>query len=252
MKISGIKEDGASQAGRLGAGMTEDSFSKSLKNEIAQKQKQLQELSNQENLTMEEKMKKRQDLQKEINDLNNQLRQHEIEVRKEQQTKKASMDGALGGPRKNKAETSEKQNSGFSQAGMQAIISADSAMKQAKVQGSVATDQEGRGRVLEIEIRLDGARGGSTEAKQEELAEVEQRAQEATASQVSTLSEANKAMEEAGTEEETVKKMEKTEEPNKTNKRGEERKQEENAVVQEGTMDESQQAGTYRSVDIYL
>ena len=48
----------------------------------------------------EEKMKKRQEIQQQIADLNNQLRQHQIEQRKEQQAKKTSMDDMLGGTRK--------------------------------------------------------------------------------------------------------------------------------------------------------
>lgn len=39
-----------------------------------------------------------------------------------------------------------KQSTGLSQASMKAMISADSAMAQAQVQGSVATKMEGRAR----------------------------------------------------------------------------------------------------------
>ena len=86
--------------------------------------------------------------------------------------------------------------------------------KQAQVQGSVATRMDGRAGVLESEIKLDQARGGNTQKKEEELAEVEQKAQAATSSQLSTLAEANKTMEEAAEaesrEEKTDSKEEKT------------------------------------------
>lgn len=58
----------------------------------------MQELSSNEDMTLEEKMKKRQEIQQQISDLNMQLRQHQIEQRKEkQQAKASSMDDMAGG-----------------------------------------------------------------------------------------------------------------------------------------------------------
>ena len=85
---------------------------------------------------------------------------------------------------------------GLSQVSMQAIISAEASMKQAKVQGSVATQMKGRAGVLEAEIKQDAGQG-NTEKKEEELAELKEKAQSATSAQMSTLAEANKTMEEA-------------------------------------------------------
>lgn len=46
---------------------------------------------------MEEKLKKRQQMNQEINNLNNQLRQHQMEQRKEKlEAKSSSADDALG------------------------------------------------------------------------------------------------------------------------------------------------------------
>ena len=84
----------------------------------------------------------------------------------------------------------------MSQAGMRAMISADSSMKQAKVQGSMATQMEGRAGVLESEIKQDAGKG-NTEKKEEELADLQSKVQSATAAQMSSLSDANKSMEEA-------------------------------------------------------
>mgnify|MGYP007005722368 CR=1 FL=1 len=92
--------------------------------------------------------------------------------------------------------TSAKKGTGLSQAGMRAMISADSSMKQAKVQGSMATQMEGRAGVLESEIKQDAGKG-NTEKKEEELADLQAKAQSATAAQMSSLSDANKSMEEA-------------------------------------------------------
>ncbi len=84
MRISGI-------GGRMSQTVVfsnADQETKSLQKQIAEKQKQLQELSSNEEMSMEEKMKKRQDIQKEITELNNQLRQHQIEQRNEKQLKR--------------------------------------------------------------------------------------------------------------------------------------------------------------------
>ncbi len=193
MTINGIS--GANtQAAQIGMNQAMDSYSKNIQNQIANAQKQLQELSSNEEMTLEEKMKKRQEIQQQISDLNMQLRQHQIEQRKEQQSKGASMDDMLGGNRT--AAKSGNKGSGLSQASMQAMISADSSMKQAKVQGSVATQIEGRASVLESEIKQDAGKG-NTEKKEEELAELKAKAQSATAAQMSTLADANKSVEEA-------------------------------------------------------
>ena len=62
---------------------------------------------------------------------------------------------------------------GISQGKMSAMISADSAMKQAQVRGSVATQINGKAGVLESEIAMDKGRGSSTEKKEQELADLQ-------------------------------------------------------------------------------
>ena len=192
MKINGI--NGANtQMGQMGMNQATDSYSRDIQNQIANAQKQLQELSSNEEMTLEEKMKKRQEIQQQISDLNMQLRQHQAEQRKEkQQAKGTSMDDMLGGTKGGK---SGSKSAGLSQTSMTAMISADTSIKQAKVQGSVATSMEGRAGVLESEIKNN--HGADVTKKKEELADVTQKAQAATASQMNTLAEANKTMEEA-------------------------------------------------------
>ena len=191
MKINGI--NGANtQMGQMGMNQATDSYSRNIQSQIANAQKQLQELSSNEEMTLEEKMKKRQEIQQQISDLNMQLRQHQAEQRKEkQQAKASSMDDMIGGT---KSKAGEK-GIGMSQASMTAMISADTSIKQAKVQGSVATSMEDRAGVLESEIKNN--HGADVTKKKEELADVTQKAQAATASQMNTLAETNKAMEEA-------------------------------------------------------
>lgn len=180
------------QAGHSGMNMQTDSVSKNIQNQVANAQKQLKEISSNEDMTMEEKMKKRQEIQKKIADLNLQLRQHQIEQRKEQQSKDTSMDNMLGEKQNTETTKSGNKVNGLSQASMQAMISADSSMKQAQVQGSVSTKMEGKAGVLKAEIKQDAGR--NTEAKEAELAEVEQKARNARTSQINTLTSTNQIM----------------------------------------------------------
>lgn len=57
----------------------------------------LQELSSNQELSLEEKMKKRQEIQQEISSLTQQLRQHQIELRKQQQNKSSNSVDELTG-----------------------------------------------------------------------------------------------------------------------------------------------------------
>lgn len=202
MEISSINGANA-QVRQMGINQATDSYSRNIQNQIANAQKQLQELSSNEDMTLEEKMKKRQEIQQQISDLNVQLRQHQMEQRREkQQAKGSSMDDMLGGTGNTSSAKVENKSTGISQASMTALISADSSMKQAKVQGNVASRFEGRAGVLEIEIKLDESRAvnglsANTEGKKAELAEVEQKAMDVTAAQMETLGEVNKSLEEA-------------------------------------------------------
>ena len=192
MKINGL--NGAnSQVGGMNMMKATDSVSKNIQNQISNAQKQLQEISANKDMSIEEKMKKRQEIQQQINDLNNQLRQHQIEQRKEKVENSRKQ--------KKRAQKVGKKSSGLSQANMKAMLYADSAMARAQVQGSVATQMEGRAGVLESEIKLDSARGGDVSAKKEELEEVQQKVAAVETAQMNTLADASKKMEEAAKEE---------------------------------------------------
>ena len=156
---------GAPQTGG-GNGLQNDSVSKSIQNQIRNAQKQLQELGADKSLTPEEKTKKRQEIQQEIANLNQQLRQHQVEKRKEEQAQRAAEQEAR---QKAREEQAPGQGAGIPSTGMKAMLSADSSLKQAKVQGNVAARMEGRAGVLKAEIKQDA--GQDTSAKEAQLAE---------------------------------------------------------------------------------
>ena len=220
MRINGF--NGANtRTEMIGMVQADDSVSKNIKNQIANAQQKLQDLSSNKEMSSEDKMKKRQEIQQEIMNLNQQLRQLQIELRREQQSKSSSSMDDMIADTKN---TSSKKDAGLSQTGMQAMISADSFVKQAKTQGNVATQMKGRAAVLESEIKQDAGKS-NTEQKQAELAVLQEKAQAATGSQMSTLADADKSIKEAAKAENRTRevKVEKDKtENNKTNKTQEE------------------------------
>lgn len=256
MIVSGISGVSA-PAGSMGMNQSSDPVSKDLLRQIDEAKKKLQELSSNGDLSMEEKMKKRQELQKQISDLNSQLRQHQMELRREatekSQKQKEQNSGAedlADSGQKAKDTGKGQQAAGLSAGSMQAMISADGTMKQAKVQGSVAKRMEGKAGVLETEIKLDAGRGGSTEAKEKELAKVKDKAADAVASQMDTLSEANEKLERAGEEETEESKELKS---GDTDSRKSELKEKPGEDQEEsGQMEEKAEFVRYMPVDIRL
>ena len=259
MKINGL--NGAnSQVGGMNMMKATDSVSKNIQNQISNAQKQLQEISANKDMSIEEKMKKRQEIQQQINDLNNQLRQHQREQRKEK------VENARKQPKR--TQKVGKKFSGLSQANMKAMLYADSAVARAQVQGSVATQMEGRAGVLESEIKLDSARGGDVSAKKEELEEVKQKLAAAEMAQMNTLADASKKMEEAAKEEQQVAKADAKDKKADTKQTVFDKKQEKqvtgigneegtvtndvSAEVVENTEVSSQENTTYTHVDVRL
>ena len=138
MTINGI--NGANtQIGQMGMNQATDSYSRNIQNQIADAQKQLQELSSNKDMTQEEKMNKRQELQQQISDLNVQLRQHQMEQRREKQQKQSSFDDMIGG----------KQETGTADTGV--IISLSTAKEQIAGMKKLRTDLEGKLRTAETD-----------------------------------------------------------------------------------------------------
>ncbi len=203
MRVSGVGSGSDMQTKSTGMspGMGEpmDEVSKGLQRQIENLQKQMKELSANQEMTPDMKMKKRQELQKQISELQIQLRQHQMEVKREEARKKeekASQDDVLN-PTKG-MEQKQGQSAGLSAGSMEAMLSADASMKQAGVHGSTAKHAQNRAGILEAEIKRDkGGPGDATAAKEEALAEAKELETTATASQMDSLGKAVKAASEA-------------------------------------------------------
>lgn len=231
-----------------------DSYSKDIQNQIARAQKELQEISANEDLSMEEKMKKKQDIQKQIMDLNNELRQHQMEQRRQQQQEKANkMREALGGKQSDR-KTEKNSGNGISDTRIEAMISADTSVKQAKVQSSVSKSLEARAKELQTEIKLDGKRA-NPEKKQAEIADLASKSQDAMKASMSSLQKANTTLEEATEKEESAKgaKTKDTKEAEKGQNDNKAEEKKENLVEQiKEKQEENIKKEEYTSVDVYL
>lgn len=175
-----------------------DTTTRSIQNQIQRKQQELQKLAENKDMDMEQKMERRKEIQQEITDLERQLRQYQMEKRMEQQKEISSVENKPSERSNVHTKPQEQEIASFSQEGMQALLSAGSSIKQAGIHKKVAREMEGRAAVLQSEIKLDAGRKRSTEAKQEELAKVEQTAENATASQFRALKDANETIDKAG------------------------------------------------------
>ena len=133
--INGIN----TQMRQMGMNQATDSYSRNLQNQIADAQKQLQELSSNKDMSQEEKMAKQQELQQQISDLNVQLRQHQMEQRREKQQKQSSFDDMIGG----------NQKTGVADTGV--IISLSTTKEQIVGMKKVRTDLQGKLRTAQTE-----------------------------------------------------------------------------------------------------
>lgn len=210
MTIGTVNGAYQAQPGQIGKGAEEDPVAKGIRDKITRAQKELKELSANAEMNMEQKQKKRQELQREISDLTMQLHQHQMEQKqKERQEKMQSMDELMGtassvnGDGRAGRTAGSENGAGFSTVAAEALISADGARKAAQMQGSVASRMEGRAGTLEAEIKLDAARGGNTERKETEIASLRQKARNAQNAQIDILREANDKLEASAQEEGT-------------------------------------------------
>ena len=101
MKISGTETVEVQQYKGAMNSQTEaaatDFETKSFQNKIASAQTQLQKLSANNEMSSEEKAKKRQEIQKQIMELNNMLRERKAELRREKQQKAAEAEEGNNG-----------------------------------------------------------------------------------------------------------------------------------------------------------
>ena len=164
--------------------------SKNLQNQLLMKQQTLKKLSNDSSLSIDEKEKERQKLQKEIEELKRRLEQmrlkqeetekaeqteqkKEVDIEKAteaQEEKKETELTASQEMHENKQETIQ-----LSADEVQKMLDTNLLLKEDLVHQGAEYDQQNRVRVLSSEIRQDEIHGTDNSSKKEELKEVRQK-----------------------------------------------------------------------------
>lgn len=99
-----------------------------------------------------------------------------------------------------------------------ALLSANTSRQIAHVQHATKKQMDGHAGVLDAEIKLDGARGGDTKKKQEELEETQKKAAELAETTINTLTTANEDLKKASKEDLEAQRAEKAAEKKKAEK----------------------------------
>lgn len=176
----------------------QDGQVKSIQKQISNNKEQLQKLSENKEMSIEQKAEKKKELQQQMQDLNKQLMQRQQEIQKEKQIRPAEKQAPKTG--------TEKSNAGnMGTATMQGIIGASSMMSQIKTTSAVKSSMEGRSKILEVEIKLDGGRGAATEHKEAELVELNGKIKDVDKNISEQISDVNKTLEESKESDNSVK-----------------------------------------------
>ncbi|MCM1397921.1 MAG: FlxA-like family protein [Clostridium sp.] len=188
MSISGINASKNVSAVQMVKQEPVDAISKSIENEISDVQRQRQQVSKQD-LSADEKMKKRRELQQEISRLNNQLRQRQAETRRKQNQEEAAKERDTENVKADdekkvqlstskKDETKEKetesktvemQDAKKEQGTEQKVVSAETVVSQSRLQKVVVSGIRNDIRILKGEIKQDKARGENVDDKKKQL-----------------------------------------------------------------------------------
>ena len=158
-----------------------------IQRQIKEVQQQISALSENTELSPDEKREKKKSLEEQIGRLNQELIQRQMEEKKTEEEKQS---------REKAAESKQegKGGTGFTNTQMQAMITVGSAMNQAKAINHVRTSLNGEAHCLKGEIAAIESRGGNPEDLKIQLADLEEKIGAVTASMVGKYGEADKAM----------------------------------------------------------
>ncbi|MBO5372270.1 MAG: FlxA-like family protein [Lachnospiraceae bacterium] len=161
-----------------------DTQTQTLEQQLASKQQRLNTLSSDAEMSAEEKAKKRQEIQKQIAELNRKLELQRMEEQekakeaaKEQQQQEALKEDMLketSSKEQTKEDSSEKYEEKMddiktSAADVQQILATNLALQQAQIQENVIQKNTQTANVLEAEIKSDNLYGSDTVDKEAEL-----------------------------------------------------------------------------------
>lgn len=186
MEITG-SYDAYVKAENTGISKRMDTVSKGIQIEIAGRQSELKSLSENGEMSAEEKRQKKQEISQEIEELKKQLRERQLEKRREEQQKAKEAMGKQQNPMGEAEQVERPETSALPDNNMQTMVSASLGISKAEQQGNVAVKMENQASVLASEIKQDAARGKETKAKEAELEKIEKRAMRIASSPMPAL-----------------------------------------------------------------
>ena len=166
------------------------SASKNLQSQILMKQQNLKKLSTDSNLSIDEKEKQRQKLQKEIEELKRKLEQMRLKQEETEKAKEAEEQKEVEMEKVSETKTEKEENYTFAvdkseehkkevveltADEVQKILDTNLFLKEEMVQQGVEYDQKNTVRILSSEIRQDEIHGSDTTEKEEELKELQKK-----------------------------------------------------------------------------
>ena len=205
MQISGVQ--GSQQAG-VTKKQSSDPIIKEAQDKIAELQKRMKELVNDDTLDAKSKAEQKKEMQAQISELNSQIKQRQAELRKQEyESKKARQSKSGGGVHKGSADA-------FSVQGTNALLSACNAVKISDALGDLAKGMELTARRLSSEIEKDIERGADVSVKENMLSDLKEGIANTKNNQLEILVDANITMNSAAEVEEegVVKGTEESEE----------------------------------------
>lgn len=207
MQISGVQ--GSQQAG-VNKKQSSDPIIKEAQDKIAELQKRMKELVNDDTLDAKSKAEQKKEMQAQISELNTQIKQRQAELRKQEyESKKARESKSGGNVHKGDADA-------FSVQGTNALLSACNAVKISDALGDLAKGMELTARRLSSEIETDIERGADVSVKENMLSDLKKGIANTKSNQLEILVDANITMNSAAEDEEEGAVVEDTEEDEET------------------------------------
>ncbi|SKB34816.1 FlxA-like protein [Acetoanaerobium noterae] len=160
-----------------------DSIKEGLQNQIINIQKQIYSVSENKSLSIEQKKQMQKDLKEQLNELNKQIIQRDLEIRKEQEEKREE---------NIKEQLKDKNYIDDEQQEMTNLFSITSSLNQVKFQTSASVKIKGNARVLESEIKADEGRGLDVSEKRKKLSEMKDKIRGINKKIIKTMNEVNK------------------------------------------------------------
>lgn len=194
----GINAMGNTAGGQMSGIQKVDSVSRNIENKIFDMQRKMQQLSAEEDIPEEEKMRERQELQQEIARLNAKLRQQQAEADREKRQEELAKEAQAEADTENRGvEYIRSTDNKSASTDTEEMISAEHSARQISDRGKIVAKIEGGIVVLKGEIKQDEIRGEDVEGKKAELAKQEKRAQRASSPHITVLDETRESMKKA-------------------------------------------------------